>query len=368
MEGGIAIFLSELICGLAKCGNEVRVLVNKMPKFEEYDKNQAYPIIRYLMPERLSSLHIGWQLFRQIMRMKPDVLFVGHVMATRGLPVLLFRWFLKIPYVVLCHAGHLPITDASKINDISARTLLRYAELILANSEYTRRLLIERGFPHEKIRILTPGVDTDFFSPSSDESTVIKIRSKYGADGMPRILNIGRLVPKKNQLRIVKAIAILGDQGLHVKCTIAGNGPEKVNLQSHIKELGIDEQVQLIGYASRDKVRELIHAADIVALPSIIDNDDYESFGIVALEASACGKPVIVDSKGGQVDAGISDETGIVVNSEDENNIAKAISYLIERKDIADRMGKAGRQHVVEKFSWNRIAKRTTNLLSSLPR
>ncbi len=75
---------------------------------------------------------------------------------------------------------------------------------------------------------------------------------------------------------------------------------------------------------------------------------------------------MIVGSSGGQTDAVIPDKTGIVVDAEDYRNIANAISYLIERKDIANQIGKAGRQHVVRKFSWDNIAERTTNLLSGV--
>lgn len=367
MTGGIAVFLSELSRGLTKRGNDVRILANEMPGSIEFDQKQIYSIIRYRMPKHLSSLYIGWHLLKQIIKKKPDILFMGHETATRGLSVLLIQWLFGIPYVVLIHAGHLPIAEVSKINRISTYILLRNANLLLANSRYTRQLLIERGFSNNKIEILTPGVDTDFFFPLNDERVVRNIRSKYAAEGIPLILNVGRLVPKKNQVHIIKAIAKLREQGLFLKCIIAGGGPEQANLERHVEEFGIGNQVSLIGNASREEVRELFQVADIVALPSIIDNDgNYESFGIVALEASVCGKPVIVGSKGGQTDAVIPGETSLVVNAEDENNIVNAIAYLIENKEITNRMGKAGRQHAVENFSWDKIAERTTNSLSNI--
>ncbi len=366
MAGGIAVFLSELSKGLAKRGNDVRVIVNEIPESNEYDKNQEYPIIRYSMPKRFSSVCIFWQVFRQVVRMKPDVLFLGHVMATRGLPVLLFKWVFRIPYAVLCHDGNLGIAGVSEVNRISGHKLLRHATLILANSKYTEQLLIEKGFPAEKIRILTPGVDTDFFIPSINQSAIQKIRLKYHADGVTFVINVGRLVPKKNQKNIVRAIGKLRDWGILVKCIIAGDGPENTNLVSNIDELNLDEHVSLIGPAGSEIVKKLFQAADIVILPSIIDNGAYESFGIVAIEGSACGKPIIVGSKGGQSDAVIPDVTGLIVDAEDENNIANAIAYLIRRKDIADQMGNAGRAHAVENFSWSKIAQRAATLLSEV--
>ncbi len=365
MVGGIAVFLSELSSGLTKRGNDVRILANEMPGSIEFDQNQIYSIIRYRMPKHFSSLYIGWHLLKQIIRKKPDVLFLGHETATRGLPVLLFHWLFRIPYVILIHAaGNLHKASIVKINKIAVYTLLHNATMLLANSKYTCHLLIERGFQDEKIRVLNPGVDTDFFSPLNDESIIRETRSKYGIDRLPLILNVGRLVPKKNQVRIIKAIAKLREQGQSVKCIIAGEGPEQADLKKHIEEFGIGKQVLLIGNASREEVRELLQAADIVALPSIVNNGDYESFGMVALEASTCGRPVIVGSQGGQGDAVIPDKTGLVVDAEDENSIAKALSYLIEKEEFADRMGKAGRKHAVENFSWDKIAELAGNMLS----
>jgi len=302
----------------------------------------------------------------QIIKKKPDVLFLGHMMATRGLPVLLFKWGFRIPYVVLCHDGNLGIAGASKLNMISAYLLLRNADLILANSKYTEQLLIERGFPAEKIRILSPGVDTDVFIPSINQTTIQNTRLKYNADEVTFVVNVGRLVPKKNQKNIVRAIGMLRDRDILVKCIIVGDGPEKTNLESNIEELGLQKHVSLIGPAGSEIVKRLFQAADIVILPSIIDNGDYESFGIAAIEGSACGKPIIVGSKGGQSDAVIHGVTGLIVDAEDENNIADAIAYFIRRKDIAERMGKAGRRFVEERFSWDKIAERAEKLLREI--
>lgn len=366
MVGGIAIFLSELSRGLVKHGHDVRVVVPEIQSFTDYDQNQPYPIFRYPILRRFSSLCIGYHLLKQIIKKKPEILFLGHVSATRGLPVLLFSLFFRIPYVVLCHAGHLPISSVSKINKISTYTLLRNANLLLANSKYTLQLLIGRGFSDTKIRVLTPGVDTDYFAPISDENKVKILRSKYGANEMPLILNIGRLVPKKNQVRIVKAIAKLRERGIFAKCIIAGNGPEQDNLQKHIEELGIGDRVSLIGYAGREKVRELFQIVDIVVLPSIIDNDDHESFGIVAIESAACGKPVIVGSLGGQPETVIPGETGFVIDGDDVNAIEETIKKLIEDKDMAKKFGETGRKRAVEEFSWKKISAKAEKMLESL--
>jgi len=366
MPGGIAMFLSELCKGLTRRGHEIKVLAHEMPDSDQYDLKQPYSIIRYPVPGRLSSVRIGYQILRQIIKKKPDVLFLGHVMATRGFPVLLFKWGFRMPYVVLCHSDDLRIADVSKINRISTYSLMRNADLILANSEFTRRLLIRSSFLGEKIKILNPGVDTNLFFPSNDQTMIRKTRLKYNADEIPLVISVGRLVPRKNHEGLIRAIADLRDQGILVKCIIVGGGPEKVNLERSIERLRLERHVSLMGHTSFKRLRELYQVADVVTLPSIAYKGSYEGFGIVALEASACGKPVIVGSEGGQSESVIPDKTGIIVDAEDHSNIAKAIAYLIDREDVRDQMSNAGRAYAVEKFSWIKIAQRAATLLSKV--
>jgi len=166
MPGGIATFLSELCKGLTERGHEINVLAHVMPAFARYDFKQPYSVIRYPVPGRLSSMRIGYHLMKRIIKKKPDIIFLGHVFSTRGLAVLLIKWLLRIPYVMLIHGGHLPHASVSKINQLAVFSLLRHANLLLANSKFTRTLLVEQDIPEENIEILYPGVDIDYFSPA----------------------------------------------------------------------------------------------------------------------------------------------------------------------------------------------------------
>lgn len=366
MPGGIAVFLSELSKGLSKKGHLVWVLAPRMSCASRFDAKQEYAVIRYQLFRYLSSLSLGWYVFKQTIKEKPDILFVGHEMASRGLFLLVLCWCLRIPYVVLIHAGHIPIARAGGINRIAAHIFLRNAALLLANSSFTYQLLLERGFSGKNIKILTPGVDICFFSPPKDSVIIERIRSQYSALKEPLILNVGRLVPKKNQRGVIKAVAGLLQRGIPVRCVIAGDGPEQNRLHNYIEELEMSSRVSLAGNIAREKIRDLYQAADIVVLPSIVENGNHESFGIAALEASACGKPVIVGERGGQKDAVVSGETAVVVDAYDDKEIARAITFLIAQKDIACRMGEAGRKHVVGNFTWEHVADRAAEIFSEV--
>lgn len=362
MPGGIAVFLSELGKGLSGKGHRVLVLAREMPGAEKFDQTQPYAVARCRFSKYLSSLSLGWHVLKQIIKERPDVLFVGHAMATRGIFILLLSRCFRIPYVVLIHAGHIPIGYVNRINDVSSRFFLKNARLLLANSAFTQKQLNENGFLEKTIKILMPGVDVSFFSPAKDLTAVERIRLRYAATNESLIANVGRLVPKKNQKRIIKVIADLSKQGVRAKCVIAGEGPERERLRQCIEEHGIASQVSMIGNAGREAVRDLYQAVDLVLLPSIIVNDDHESFGIVALEASACGKPVIVGKQGGQGDAVVFGKTGVTVDADDEKDIARAIAFLIENKDAARRMGEAGRQHVLANFTWEHVTDRAEEI------
>ncbi len=368
MPGGIATFLSELCKGLTERGHEVRVLVHEMPGFVSYDRKQPYPVIRYPVAGRLSSLRIGYQILKQIIKKKPDIIFLGHVFSTRGLAVLLIKWLFWIPYVILIHGGHLPLSRVSKINRLFVFLLLRHANLLLANSKFTRTLLAEQGIPEEKIRVLHPGVDIDYFSPSSSRyNKGIEIIKKTYCDlNTILIVNVARLFPKKNHIRLIIAMAEIIKRGKPVKCVIAGDGPERERLERLIQSLGLSNQICLVGTLDRKQVRDLFRSADVVTLPSTLIDGHHESFGIVAIEAASCGKPVIVGSIGGQTDTVVHEKTGFVIDGDDTHAIDEAIEKLIEDRELSKKFGEAGRKRAVKGFSWEKIAVKAEKMLESL--
>ncbi len=363
MPGGIATFLSELCKGLTRRGHEIKVLAHEMPDSARCDLKQPYSVIRYPVPGRLSSARIGYHLLKQILKKKPDIIFLGHVFATRGLAVLLIKCLLRIPYVILIHGGHLPHAQVGNINQLAVFSLLRYADLLIANSKFTLKLLVEKGIPEEKIEILYPGVDIDYFSPADDKKEIEKIKKTYCDLGIPLIVNAARLVPIKNHIRLIEAMAGIIKKGKTVKCVIAGDGPERERLERLIQLLGFSNVISLVGNLDRKQVRDLFRSADVVTLPSTLIDGHHESFGIVAMEAAACGKLVIVGSLGGQPETVIHGETGFVIDGDDVHAIEDAIERLMEDKVLAKKMGDAGRKRAVAEFSWEKITEKAERML-----
>ncbi len=368
MPGGIATFLSELCKGLTRRGHEIKVLAHEMPDSARCDLKQPYSVIRYPVPGRLSSARIGYQILRQILKKKPDIIFLGHVFATRGSAVILIKGLFRIPYAILVHGGHLPLARVSKINRIAAFSLLRYANLLIANSKYTSSLLLQKGFPKRNIEILNPGVDIDYFSPSSSryKKGIEIIKKTYCDPDTFFIVNVARLVPIKNHIRLIEAMREIIRKGKPVKCVIAGDGPERERLERLIQSMGVSNEITLVGNLDRKQVRNLFRSADVVALPSTLIDGHHESYGIVAMEAASCGKPVIVGSMGGQSETVIHGKTGFVIDGDDTHSIEDAIEILIEDRELPKKFGEAGRKRTVAEFSWEKIAAKAEIILEAL--
>jgi len=167
---------------------------------------------------------------------------------------------------------------------------------------------------------------------------------------------------------MIKAISSLVRKGRHVKFVIAGDGPERKKLEKLTDSLGLSNEVIFAGNLGRKNILNLFRSVDVVALPSTLISEDghHESFGIVAMEAAACGKPVIVGSFGGQPETVIHGETGFVIDGDDVQAIENAIERLIEDKALAKKFGEAGRRRSVAQFSWERLSQKAEKMLGDV--
>ncbi|WP_323960337.1 glycosyltransferase [Arthrobacter sp. JZ12] len=193
----------------------------------------------------------------------------------------------------------------------------------------------------------------------------------FGAEGPAsargrahRILSVGRLVPRKGVDLVIRALHILADQGIDdVELVIAGGGgdaqrveedPEARRLLALAAELGIADRVILGGQVPREKMPELLRSADAVVCAPW-----YEPFGIVPLEAMACGVPVIAAAVGGLIDTVVDGQTGLHVPPRDPDALASAIARIVQDPEAARGLGQAGLARVHARYSWDRIAAET---------
>jgi phosphatidyl-myo-inositol dimannoside synthase len=174
-------------------------------------------------------------------------------------------------------------------------------------------------------------------------------------DGSFRILFVGRLVERKGLPHLVDAVGRL-PLALGARLEIVGEGPERRPLEALIRERGLVDRVVLRGRVSGAELGEAYAAADALALPSILDSrSDTEGLGVVLLEAMSYGVPVVGSRVGGIPDIVADGETGLLVTPGDATALALALQRLAEDRQLAARLGAAGRAHVRAHFSWDRI-------------
>lgn len=230
--------------------------------------------------------------------------------------------------------------------------------------EYTRRRLARAVSPDaaERMRQLAPGVDTDRFHPRSGGE---QIRQRHGLAGRRVAVCISRLVARKGQDTLIRAWprvrAAIPDAAL----LIVGDGPYRARLRSLAQELGVQDCVHFAGTVSHQELPAYYAAGDVFAMPCRSRNGglDIEGLGMVYLEASASGLPVIAGNSGGAPDAVLDGETGLVVDGDWPGPTARALVRLLADPATADEMGKRGRTWVEREWSWEATTRRLADLL-----
>lgn len=207
---------------------------------------------------------------------------------------------------------------------------------------------------------LTPGVDTDTFHPDVDGT---EIRKKYGLSDEPTIVCVSRLVPRKGQDMLIRALPAVRKKVPDAKLLIVSGGPDRDRLAKLAK--GQENSVIFTGSVPWESLPAHYAAGDVYAMPCRTRRGglDVEGLGIVYLEASATGLPVIAGDSGGAPDAVLANETGYVVDGRDVPTIADRLVTLLQDRDLARRMGAAGRAWVEKEWRWDTQADRLAALL-----
>jgi phosphatidyl-myo-inositol dimannoside synthase len=236
-------------------------------------------------------------------------------------------------------------------------------------SEYTHKKIAKALSPEaaSRMRRIVPGVNITEFSPANS-SVGNQLRAKLGWTDRPVIVCVSRLMARKGQDELIRALPEVHKTSPMASLIIVGEGPYRKDLESLVKKFGLEEFVHLTGKVSQGDLSKWYAAGDIFAMPcrTRMGGWDVEGLGIVFLEGSATGLPVIVGDSGGAIDAVLDGETGYLVNGTNTSEIAQRISYLISNPDVAKRMGEAGRNWVSQEWTWDQNFKKLDGLLSGL--
>ena len=213
-----------------------------------------------------------------------------------------------------------------------------------------------------KLVRIAPGIDTEHFTPRSDAKD---LRESLGLGNKKVIVSVGRLVHRKGQDVLIEAMPEIIKSIDDVHLLLIGEGPYKKELEKRIKNLGLANRVTFVGRVQYADLPRYICVGDVFAMPSRsrLAGLEVEGLGIVYLEASACGLPVIGGVSGGAPDAVLQGETGFSVDGRSAHEVAEALVRVLTDKELAQRLGARGRQWVIEQWQWQIWSERFNQLL-----
>jgi phosphatidylinositol alpha-1,6-mannosyltransferase len=231
--------------------------------------------------------------------------------------------------------------------------------------EYTRSQIARALSPEAAARMvqLTPGVDVDAFNPSVDGRPV---RELYGLGERPVVVCVSRLVERKGQDMLIRALPLVQRSVPAAAVLLVGDGPMRERLVRIALELGVAKDVVFAGAKPWAELPPFFAAGDVFCMPTRTRKAGFEveGLGIVYLEASATGLPVVAGNSGGAPDAVRDGETGAVVDGSRPEVVAESIVSLLRDRITAHRWGDIGRVWVEENWQWDHLGRRLSGLLS----
>jgi len=354
---------------------EAVILTDYQPGDEAVDKDLPLPIHR--VPMRMTDwgflrpgsagryLALGLTAWRVVRAHRVQAVHCARVMP-EGVIAYLLRRIAGVPYCLYAHGEEIGTARSSRQLTVLMRLAYRAAHRIIANADNTRRLLREAGVPDSRIVVIHPGVDTDRFRPSDGAPLA---RQRLGLDGRRILLSVGRLQRRKGHDMAIRALPAIATAIPTLRYVIVGTGEEEARLRGLAAELGVAELVQFVGYVAGERLPEYYQSCDVFIMPNREEtNQDVEGFGMVFLEAGACGKPVIGGRSGGAGEAIVDGETGLLVDGESPRAIADAALSLLSDPERLLEMGRKGRARAVARFGWDSVVAGTRRLLEEARR
>ncbi|WP_410876447.1 glycosyltransferase family 4 protein [Nocardia sp. A7] len=243
------------------------------------------------------------------------------------------------------------------------RSIGEHTDVVTYVSKYTRGRFASAFGPRAALEHLPPGVDPTEFRP--DPAAREQLRARYGLGERPTVLCLSRLVPRKGQDMLIMAMTEIRERVDGAVLVIAGSGPYEPRLRALAETLGVQDSVVFTGRVPAGELAAHHTIADVFAMPCRTRGAglDVEGLGIVFLEASATGVPVVAGDSGGAPETVREGETGIVVHGRSVAQISDAIVELLTDRDKAAQMGAAGRAWVEQNWHWDRQGARLRELL-----
>jgi phosphatidylinositol alpha-1,6-mannosyltransferase len=357
-QGGIQSFVHEM--ALRQPPESVIVYASDYPGSGAFDAEQPFPVLRHPTGLLVPTPAARRRSVEALRTFECTAVWFGAA-APLGLLAPALRRAGAERIVATTH-GH---EAGWAMLPVARQALGRIAagcDVITYLGEYFRRRLEPVVAGRAELVQLTPGVDIDTFRPGIDASLV---RERYGLGNRPVIVCVSRLVARKGQDTLIHALPHICARVPDVALLLVGGGGYRDELVALAASLGVSDAVVFTGGVPHGELPAHYAAGDVFAMPCRTRRGgmDVEGLGIVFLEASASGLPVVVGDSGGAPDAVRDGETGFLVDGHDVGQVGDRLVQLLQDPALRQQMGAAGRAWVERDWRWEVLSERLRALL-----
>lgn len=362
--GGIETFVHGLIERLPK--GSIIVYTSAQPNAEQFDakwlSDFGVEVIRDRSKILLPTLRVKKNCQKLIQERKLTKVAFGAA-APLGIMARAMRKAGASKIVALTH-GHEVWWAKVPPFSLAIRFMSKSIDSITYLGNFTRGEISKALGRNEiaKLVQIAPGIDVEHFLPIDSS----QLREDLGLADKPVIISVGRLVHRKGQDKLIEALPKIKSLVPNVHLVLVGIGPHQDYLQKLAAKLGVTECITFIGRINYSELPKYICVGDVFAMPSRsrFFGLEVEGLGIVYLEASSCGLPVVGGKSGGAPDAVLVGETGVIVDGTQPAEIANACVELLTNPELAALMGSNGRAWIIENWRWEIWAAKYAQLLA----
>ena len=363
-KGGTAVWFDEVYRRLG--GKEIHIVTAAVPGAAAHYAAHPNSVHRHdlrrvtwLRPESLAMyVKLFVRSLALALRHRFDAVHAG-----RALPEGLVAWLVARltgrPVAIYAHGEEL--TGWGRGNKYRAMCFaLRHADRVIANSGFTHQTLVGMGVEARRISVIHPGVDTGRFRPGLPSQD---LRSGLGLSPDAKLLlSVGRLQRRKGFDTVIRCLPELVAAGLDVHYAIIGIGEDDDYLAGLAQQSGVGDRVHRLGHVPLEDLPRWYNACDLFVLANRDIAGDTEGFGIVFIEAAACGKAVVAGRAGGTGSAVLEGVTGLRIDGESQIEVTAALAAILGDEDRREALGASGLARARESLNWDAVAARTLAL------
>lgn len=369
MNGGSEIYVYQLAQLVAP--HTTRVIAPANPGAAAWDAAAPFEVVRP------PFYHPSWQypfprFAAHVVRLTGEVTQQARsfgataILAGPSFPNAFVGWraaaALGIPWATILYGEEAFQVNRGRSLFSPLRRLLLHAPLhraphVFTISAFSKAEALRSGARPETIEMVYPGVDPVEFHPGLDGGM---IRARHGIGTRPMLLSCGRLYQRKGQDALIRALPAILREVPDVCAVLVGEGMNREMLGDLARDLGVADRVIFAGSVPREELPLYYAACDVFVMTyrqrTLGETLDTEGFGIVLVEAGACGKPAVAHHVGGTADAIIDGVTGFLLEEGNEQLLVKTLVRLLRDPELRARIGAAGRARVERDLTWNAAA------------